>query len=47
MAGSRAALDLIGGLPGIEAVLIDDADRVSWTDGVAERLSLVPTLPRL
>ena len=34
-------------LPGVEAVLIDERDRVQWTSGLAERLSLIPTLPRL
>lgn len=33
-------------LEGVEAVLIGEDDEVLWTSGIAERLSLVPTLPR-
>lgn len=46
MLGARAAIDFVESLPGIEAVLIDEADEVWWTSGIEERLSLVPTLPR-
>ena len=47
MMGAAHARDVIEGLPGVEALIIDDADRVTWTSGLAERLSLIPTLPRL
>lgn len=47
MLGARDAIDFVESLPGIEAVLIDEADEVWWTSGIEERLSLVPTLPRL
>ena len=33
-------------LDGVEAVLIGEDDEVRWTSGIAECLSLVPTLPR-
>lgn len=46
MLGARDAIDFVESLPGIEAVLIDEADEVWWTSGIEERLSLVPTLPR-
>lgn len=46
MLGARDAIDFVESLPGIEAVLIDEADQVWWTSGIEERLSLVPTLPR-
>lgn len=46
MLGARDAIDFVESLPGIEAVLIDEADGVWWTSGIEERLSLVPTLPR-
>ena len=46
MLGARDAIDFVESLPGIEAVLIDEADQVWWTSGIKERLSLVPTLPR-
>lgn len=47
MLGARDAIDFIEGLPGVEAVVIDDCDRVSWTSGISEDLSIIPTLPRL
>ncbi len=47
MMGAERARTFIEGLPGVEAVIIDDCDRVTWTSGLAERLSLIPTLPRL
>lgn len=47
MLGSAAAIDFIEGLPGVEAVIITDADEVLWTSGIADALSLIPTLPRL
>ncbi len=34
------------GIDGVEGVFISDADEVRWTSGIADRLSLVPTLPR-
>lgn len=46
MLGARDAIDFVESLPGIDAVLIDEADEVWWTSGIEERLSLVPTLPR-
>lgn len=46
MLGARDGIDFVESLPGIEAVLIDQADEVWWTSGIEERLSLVPTLPR-
>lgn len=46
MLGARDAIDFVESLPGIDAVLIDEADEVRWTSGIEERLSLVPTLPR-
>lgn len=47
MMGAERARAFIEELPGVEAVIIDDCDRVTWTSGLAERLSLIPTLPRL
>ena len=47
MMGAARARAFIEDLPGVEAVIIDDADRVTWTSGIADRLSLVPTLPHL
>ena len=47
MLGTGAAIELIERIPGVEAVIISDADEVSWTSGIAEQLSLIPTLPRL
>lgn len=46
MLGARDAVAFIEELPGVEAVLIDDRDQVSWTSGIADALSIVPTLPR-
>ena len=46
MMGADRALAFVEGLPGIEAVIITDADEVRWTSGLDERLALVPTLPR-
>lgn len=46
MLGARDAIDFVESLPGIDAVLIDEADEVWWTSGIEERLSLVPTLPQ-
>ena len=47
MMGADRALAFIEDLPGVDAVLIDERDVVRWTSGIAERLSLVPTLPHL
>ena len=47
MLGAERAIDFIEGVSGVEAVIITDRDEVLWTEGMAERLSLVPTLPRL
>ena len=47
MMGMERGLAFVEELPGVEAVLIDERDRVQWTSGLAERLSLIPTLPRL
>ena len=47
MLGSERARAFIEGIEGVEAVLIDTDDEVSWTSGIEDRLSLVPTLPRL
>ena len=47
MLGAERAIDFIEGISGVEAVIITDRDEVLWTEGMAERLSLVPTLPRL
>lgn len=47
MLGAERARALIEGLPGVDAVLIDERDRITWTSGIAERLSLIPTLPHL
>ncbi len=46
MLGAREAIDFIEGIDGVEAVVIDERDEVSWTSGLEERLSLIPTLPR-
>ena len=46
MLGMEPGLAFAEGLEGVEAVLISEADEVRWTSGIAERLSLVPTLPR-
>lgn len=46
MLGASAAIEMIEGLDGIEAVIIDERDEVRWTSGLEDRLSLVPTLPR-
>lgn len=46
MLGARDGVDFVESLPGVEAVLIDEADEVWWTSGIGDRLSLVPTLPR-
>lgn len=46
MLGMERGLAFAEGLEGVEAVLISEADEVRWTSGIAERLSLVPTLPR-
>lgn len=47
MMGMECGLAFVEELSGVEAVLIDERDRVQWTSGLAERLSLIPTLPRL
>lgn len=47
MLGSQAAIDFIEGLPGIEAIVFTDRDEVLWTEGVGDRLSLIPTLSSL
>ena len=46
MLGAREAIGFIEGIDGVEAVVIDERDEVSWTSGLEERLSLIPTLPR-
>ena len=46
MMGVDRALEFVEGLPGVDAVIITDADEVRWTSGLDERLALVPTLPR-
>ena len=46
MMGTDRALAFVEGLPGVEAIVITDADEVRWTSGLDERLALVPTLPR-
>ena len=45
MMGADRALAFVEDLPGVEAVIITDADEVRWTSGLKDRLSLVPTLP--
>ena len=45
MLGMDEGLAFAESIDGVEAVLISDADEVRWTSGIAERLSLVPTLP--
>ncbi len=45
MLGMDDGLAFAESIDGVEAVLISDADEVRWTSGIAERLSLVPTLP--
>ena len=45
MLGMDEGLAFAESIDGVEAVLIIDADEVRWTSGIAERLSLVPTLP--
>ncbi len=47
MMGAERALAFIEGITGVDAVLVTEGDEVRWTGGVADRLSLVPTLPRL
>lgn len=47
MLGAERAIDVIEQLEGIEAVLIDERDEVWWTSGIADALSLIPTLPQL
>ncbi|MDO4436838.1 MAG: FAD:protein FMN transferase [Coriobacteriaceae bacterium] len=46
MLGMEEGLAFAEGIDGIEAVLISSSDEVRWTEGIGERLSLVPTLPR-
>ena len=46
MMGADRALEFTEGLPGVDAIVITDADEVRWTSGLDERLALVPTLPR-
>ena len=46
MMGAARAISFAEDLPGVEAVIITDADEVLWTSGLEERLALVPTLPR-
>ena len=47
MLGMEEGLEFAEETPGVEAVLIGRDDEVSWTAGVGEALSLVPTLPSL
>lgn len=47
MLGAREAVSYIEEIPGVEAVIIDRDDNVTWTSGIADALSLIPTLPRL
>lgn len=44
MLGVQDAIAFIEAIPGVEALIIDERDRVSWTSGLEDRLSLVPTL---
>lgn len=46
MLGMDEGLAFIEALPDVEAVFIGESDEVRWTSGIADRLSLVPTLPR-
>ena len=46
MLGMDEGLAFAEELEGVEAVLIGEDDEVRWTSGIAECLSLVPTLPR-
>lgn len=46
MLGMDEGLTFIEAIDGVEGVFISDADEVRWTSGIADRLSLVPTLPR-
>lgn len=46
MMGAERGIAFIEGIPGVEAVIIDEADEVHWTSGIEDSLSLVPTLPR-
>lgn len=46
MLGAKAAIDFIEEIPQVEAVIIDVNDNVLWTSGIAESLSLIPTLPK-
>lgn len=46
MLGMERAVEVIEGLEGVEAVVISDRDEVRWTSGMADALSLIPTLPR-
>lgn len=46
MLGMEEGLSFVEDLKGVEAVLIGEDDEVRWTSGIADRLSLVPTLPR-
>lgn len=47
MLGAAEGIAFAEELPGVEAVVIDTDDQVSWTSGIADALSLVPTLPHL
>ncbi len=46
MLGAARGISFIEGIDGVEALIIDRDDNVSWTSGLEDRLSLVPTLPR-
>lgn len=46
MLGMDEGLAFIEGIAGVEGLFIGEADEVRWTPGIADRLSLVPTLPR-
>lgn len=46
MLGMDEGPAFVEGIDGVEGVFISDADEVRWTSGIADRLSLVPTLPR-
>lgn len=46
MLGMDEALAFIETLDGVDAVLVSEADEVRWTSGVADVLSVVPSLPR-
>ena len=46
MLGMDEGPAFVEGVDGVEGVFISDSDEVRWTSGIADRLFLVPTLPR-